>query len=1016
MMKKNFIHLLGLTGLVFGANAAESASHDFDKEVKPLLETFCIRCHGERKQKGEVRLDMLDPDMVKGMDAEKWHAALDVINTADMPPDDVKQPSKEERQIIVDWMTSELKHAKEIKRGEQNNVMRRLTKEQYSNTLQDLLGVEANFGKKLPPDPLSHMGFSNSGEVLSMSQLQFEYYEEIAREALGIAIGPKEKPVSRRYQLEFGDKISNKVYNKISGYKTIDLSGRNFHTHVFDDKGRQLKDTDKTPQGELVEDVKKSIMVDFRGSDRERFGMAKDGVVLYGALPHIEQAPTSWHGASPNLKMLIRNHFPEFGSFIFRVKASRGEYLDSNSGFMAVKTTMVSYKNNKLSAPNESMIFDAADAKMGKNLKLKNGTLVSIDRGNVSEATFKIQLPESGVYQFDVLRPALDKKFKNGVLALRMDGEEFRLKVKSKSKLEKQGGEILSPLAIGEFEAGEYDLEFGSPNFLGLSKVIISRLGGGNPLEEKYSVARQRSEASQALYKNEQPSIQAFVGARGDDGMDHKNFGPSKVIKGAMGVPALYEFEGRLEDLPVPVKDLSSENKLANIMIVGLYNDNLVKSKEVFGAPLKVHSVEFEAPYYPEWPMQSYKNIFPDGDQTSDAYTKELIQNFMNRAFRKNVAQGKIDKYFNYWKQIKADYKTYEDGIKEVLVAVLCSPEFLYLTEAKMNKQVNDQAFVNRLSYFLWNTAPDEKLMELVYSGELNEQLDSELDRMINDPRMKDFIKQFAKEWLRLDRLESMSVNIEKYPDFTRFIKRDMKLETLSFLEYCLEHNLPVTAFIDSDFAMLNQNLAEFYGIEGVRGNEFRRVQVSSESHRGGILTHGSILTGHSDGNQAHPIKRAVWLMEKLLNDEPPPPPPNVPELDSDNPSFAGLTIKQQLELHREKSSCISCHEKIDPWGVVFEKYDAVGRFNTEADAKTELLDGTELDGLDELKAYVLKNKKRDVLESVTRHLLAYALGRDLSYMDNEDIDQIVSAVESEGYGFQDLIKAIVKHKIFKAN
>ena len=500
------------------------------------------------------------------------------------------------------------------------------------------------------------------------------------------------------------------------------------------------------------------------------------------------------------------------------------------------------------------------------------------------------------------------------MLGLRAQGQEFRLKTRNKAKIEKNPGLILSPMVVSEFKAGEHEIEFSSPNFLGLAKVIITPLGGDNPLEEKFQKAKNKAEASKVLFKNEKPAIQAFVGARGDDGMDHKTFGPSKVVRGEIGVPDIYEFQGRLEDLPVPVKDLSSQNKLANIMIVGLYNDNLVKSKNVFGAPLKVHSVEFEAPYYPEWPMASYKEIFPLGAQDSEEYTKAIIQDFMNRAFRKNVEQEKVDRYFAYWKEIKAEHKRYEDGVKEVLVAILCSPEFLYLTEEKANHKVNDQALANRMSYFLWNSSPDDKLMELVSTAKLSDELDTELERMINDPRMKDFIAQFAKEWLRLDRLEAMSVNIDKYPDFTRFVKRDMKLETLSFLEYCLENNLPVTDFIDSDYAMLNQNLAEFYGIDGVRGNEFRPVKVSADSRRGGILTQGSILTGHSDGSQGHPIKRAVWLMEKLLNDEPPPPPPNVPEIDVDNPSFKGLTIKQQLELHREKSSCVSCHEKIDPW------------------------------------------------------------------------------------------------------
>ena len=316
---------------------------------------------------------------------------------------------------------------------------------------------------------------------------------------------------------------------------------------------------------------------------------------------------------------------------------------------------------------------------------------------------------------------------------------------------------------------------------------------------------------------------------------------------------------------------------------------------------------------------------------------------------------------------------------------------------------------------FLWNQPPDKRLLDLAYSLRLSTNLDKEIDRMIQDPKSDKFVATFTKEWLRLDRHEDMTIDvkIEKYKDYTRFVKADMAKETKAFLSHILKNNLSIQNFIHSDFAMLNQNLAEFYGINGVQGTNFRAVKLKPEYNRGGLITQASFLTGHSDGTQAHPIKRGVWLMEKLLDDEPPPPPPNVPELDSEEPSFKGLTIKQQLELHREKSSCVDCHLKIDPWGVVFENYDAVGRFMTNADSKTELIDGTKLNGINELKAYIKENKQSDVTRSVTKHLLAYALGRDLSYMDNEDIEQIVNKTTEQNYGFKDLVKNIISHDIF---
>lgn len=219
--------------------------------------------------------------------------------------------------------------------------------------------------------------------------------------------------------------------------------------------------------------------------------------------------------------------------------------------------------------------------------------------------------------------------------------------------------------------------------------------------------------------------------------------------------------------------------------------------------------------------------------------------------------------------------------------------------------------------------------------------------------------------------------------------------------------------FIDSDFAMLNQNLAEFYGIEGVEGNEFRPVTLNKNQKRGGLLSQGSFLSGHSDGVQAHPIKRAVWLKEKILGDHPPAPPPNVPELDPETPGFENLTLKEQLFLHRNKVSCMDCHQKIDPYGVVFENYDAVGRFRLTAkekpiDAKSKLPDGTEIDGIQGIKDYILELKKDNFTKSLVENLFAYALGRDVGFADEQEINNIVEEVIDDDYRFRTVIEQII--------
>ena len=231
---------------------------------------------------------------------------------------------------------------------------------------------------------------------------------------------------------------------------------------------------------------------------------------------------------------------------------------------------------------------------------------------------------------------------------------------------------------------------------------------------------------------------------------------------------------------------------------------------------------------------------------------------------------------------------------------------------------------------------------------------------MIKSPKIENLINGFSYEWLRLDRHKNMDVNVQEYEDYTRFVKEDMFNETYEFMKYILVNDLSILNFIDSDFAMLNQNLAEFYGLNGVEGNEFRPVNLNKNLNRGGLLSQGSFLTGHSDGTQPHAIKRAVWLKEKILGDHPPPPPPNVPEIDPETPGFENLTLKEQLFLHRNKVSCMDCHMKIDPYGVIFENYDATGRYQLTMkgkpiDSKSVLPDGNEVDGIQGMKDYILK-------------------------------------------------------------
>nr|WP_261361257.1 DUF1592 domain-containing protein [Aeoliella straminimaris] len=1001
------------------ASVAKS-TRQYNDEVQPLLAKHCFGCHGADLQEADVRLDSLDPNMVAGHDAERWHAALDMINQGYMPPDYEEQPSDEERRLMVEWMTESLDLARKAKSNKPQPRVRRLTREQYTNSLAELLHLPLNFGKNLPAEAKSKMGFTNSGNALLTSGLHVEYYQAIARADLQKAIVAKTPPETFRYRVTVGKGVgAGRHAAVIGGFQSAPIARQNVLVEILDQHGQPRQPTSPDEQKQL-RGIESNIGVGMRGSSGDRYQVLDEGLLLYSALPHREQAPKSWQGPSPNMKMLLRRCFPSEGPFVLRVVASLAEGDDDlqREGLIELRSSqpVVGLKadSDELASIENTIVLTATECTKQDQLVARGDYLVPQDVTKPSSAEFDFEVPETGYYHIDFLHPPASADAMPSV-SLTIDKSAQHLRVEPTAG---DGEQVsITPLSHAYLTAGTHHLTLGGKFFVGFREVAISPLPSDHPasaaIEQERATAREQTLSQSA-------ALRAFVGNRTDDGMEYAELGAPQVVANASDQPATFEFHGYLEDLPTPILDLSEKTSLSNIMIVGVWNDHLAKNPSDRGVPVVVKSIEFAGPYYPEWPPKSHTEIFFDSplrDSNPEAYTREVLERFMTRAFRREVSDAEIERYVEFWQATRGDFDRYEDGVREVLVAVLCSPHFLYL-EMPARQESGEAALAERLAYFLWNSPPDEQLAKLAQAGDLRKQVAEQVERMIADERINHFIDAFTDEWLRLDRHAAMSVNIGAYPDYTRFVKRDMALETSHFVRHVLQNNMSLMTFVESDFAMLNQNLAEFYGIQGVEGNHFRPVSVTPDMHRGGLLSQGAFLTGHSDGTQAHPIKRAVWVKAKILGSPPPPPPPNVPELDPETPGFQNLTLKEQLELHRSKPSCKDCHSKFDPFGVVFENYDAVGRFQTMAkgrpvDARTELPDGETIDGVDQLKTYLLGKRGADVTRSVVSHLYAYATGRDVTFADQPQIDSITSQVIEDDYRIQTAVLGVIRSPAF---
>lgn len=434
--------------------------------------------------------------------------------------------------------------------------------------------------------------------------------------------------------------------------------------------------------------------------------------------------------------------------------------------------------------------------------------------------------------------------------------------------------------------------------------------------------------------------------------------------------------------------------------------------------------IEISAPFYEQWPPKTHTDIFIASDNQSDeqVYGREVLNKFLRRVWRRPVTSQEIDQFMALFAKYRPGFATFEEAMVEVLATALATPEFLYLTqrattdETKAQTKISEFEFASRLSVFLWSSIPDDELLKLAEQGKLRDPdvLAAQVKRMLADPRSRRFSQNFVEQWLGLERMNSVTHVTDSS------LRLAMLEEPIAFFEEVLRHNRSILDFVHSDYAVVNERLAAHYRIPKVYGPHFRKVEITPQMNRGGLLTSAAIMTMNSDGKDSHPLKRGVWMLKRILDDPPPPPPPNVPEVDLTDPEILKMTLKERIANHRNKPACISCHSRIDPWGIAFENYDALGAFRTHikdkpVDATSELFNRQTLAGVDGLKRYLLTDRQDQFARAMVHKLTAYALGRPLTFGDRADIDNLTTQFRRRDDGLGDLIQLIVGSNVFNS-
>ncbi len=397
-------------------------------------------------------------------------------------------------------------------------------------------------------------------------------------------------------------------------------------------------------------------------------------------------------------------------------------------------------------------------------------------------------------------------------------------------------------------------------------------------------------------------------------------------------------------------------------------------------------------------------------------YAARIITAFAKRAFRRPVTKDELRRFHDL--AMKMADGDIERGIRGAMVAILVSPSFIYREESGpvagspgSRSLISEFALASRLSYFLWGSMPDERLLDLAAKGQLRKNLRSETSRMLASEKSSSLVTDFVGQWLQTRDLDVITPDLKLFPQFDRSLAEDMRAETEHLVAHVIRKNLPLDTLLDADYTFLNERLAKHYGYPDISGEEFRKVPVASP--RRGILGHASILTLTSYPTRTSPVIRGKYILDNILNTPPPPPTQNVPPLEANKEQAKNMPLRQQLEQHRSDPACSSCHALMDPLGFGLENFDAIGRWrdsenNHPIDPAGTLADGTSFAGPDELLKILREDKNDRFLRSATSKMLTYALGRGLEYYDRTAIDQIVSSAKKDERRVQTLIHSVI--------
>ena len=1036
--------------LGMGLFAPISQGSDLPETLTTLFGNHCVDCHDGTEAEGGLNLLSLEWNLEDPHITGVWVKIHDRLASREMPPKEESRLDEVERGAAVKDLASRITRFQEKRYAQHGRaVSRRVNRFEYENILRDLLhDPHLKIADQLPLDGEVH-GFAKVGDALDVSHVQIDAYLDAAEFALRRAIEfPATKPGStkRRYYAREQGRMWAGTGNSGWARFSLALEGLNINEKYSFSKRGFDPVKQSQPVGITVDDTKAERTGSWRKSTRRSNHVGAH--YLADDNKNTGAYAITWKAT-----------LPKPGTYEVRVSFGRGEGLARTAPYRvrhAAGETRLAIDQSQeptiqgLWFPLGRFTFGSSSADLKTEPVVAEVSLSNKDAKGwvIADAvqfvhvddleenldgnpTRKQGTPESltnasGYQTVPYLEEASTAIFRGAYTPFYYGFDKFKAPVRGDYKLRLKARSVLRQTDYVDWE-GDKNPRF-YPNL-----VLDASRRYPTPVNDRV-FAGKRSEPVKVYSSTlDEPNTQNML--------------PIGVFEAPPETPEVSELEAFLEKGAMVKLDCM---RLPSPMVPAM--PHTIQKTDGGYPGVAFHWLEVEGPMIEEWPPASYRALFGDvpfkqAGRHVVAVSKQplkdagkLLAAFMDRVYRRPVAKTEIVRFYQYTKRLLTDDNSFTEAMIATYSAVLASPEFLF--HCGQPGELDNFALAERLSFFLGESMPDDALRALARQGKLHESqtLRAEVDRLLDKPEAKRFVKEFLNSWLKLDEINDTDPDRELYPEYAGdwWLVNSMVEESRLYFADLIAGNRPAQNVIDADYTFVDERLARHYGIPGVFGPSFRRKSLPEKSPYGGILTQAAVLKVTANGTVTSPVLRGVYVMERLLGDPPSPPPPSVPTVEPDIRGAA--TIRELLKKHRADASCASCHQKIDPPGFALESFDVMGRWRKnyrslaqgservegvgrsgnefvhfigkEVDASGVTPDGGHFDDVLQFKKLLLQDEEA-IARNLTEQLLVYATGAPVGFADRDDVSAILEKSRASAFGVRTIIHEIIQSPLF---